>query len=137
VCHTTAGGTPDVAPALGAAQQSELPNAQTAHRHRPSPSGPRSAIESRTIVFFLAGLFFLVVAVKKMKEAGEILTETGNRNRNMRKQHLFPNVSETRSRNTKEKPIAGKISSSSSSLLSTLKIATRQKVGGSTVTGHT
>ena len=34
-------------------------------------------------------------------------TVTGNRNRNIRKQHLLPNVSETRSRNTKGKPIAG------------------------------
>jgi hypothetical protein len=60
-------------------------------------------------LFLMAGLFFLGShGKKKSKEVGwgEILTETGNRNRNIRKQHLFPNVSETRSRNTKEKPIA-------------------------------
>ena len=35
------------------------------------------------------------------------VTETGNRNRNIFKQHLFPNIPGTRFRNTKEKPIAG------------------------------
>ena len=60
--------------------------------------------------FLMAGLFFLGShGKKKSKEVGggEILTETGNRNRNIRKQHQFLNVSETRSRNTKDNPIAG------------------------------
>ena len=52
VCCTTAGGAPDVAPALGVAQQSELPHTQTTHRHHSSPCGPWSALESRTIVVF-------------------------------------------------------------------------------------
>jgi len=53
----------------------------------------------------LARLFFLTVTVKKegSRGVGGILTETGNRNRNIRNQQLFPNVS--RSRNPKEKPI--------------------------------
>jgi hypothetical protein len=42
-----------------------------------------------------------------IREGGGILAETGNRNRNKGKQHLFPNVPETRSGNTKGKPIAG------------------------------
>jgi len=45
-------------------------------------------------------------------EGRGILTETGKRNRNIRKQHLFPNISETRSRNTEGKPIAEIISNS-------------------------
>jgi len=108
VCRTTAGGVPDVAPALGVVQQSELPHAQTAHHHRSSPCGPWSAVESRKSVFFLAGLFYFYSHGKKGRKlgGGGTLTETGNRNKNIRKQNLFPNVSETRSRNTKEKPIA-------------------------------
>ena len=52
--------------------------------------------------------FFCSRGKKKGRKqgGGKFLTDTGNRNRNMRKQHLFPNVSETRSRNTKEKAIA-------------------------------
>ena len=51
VCRTTTGCAPAVAPALGVAQQSELPHAQIAHRHRPSPCGPCNAVETRTRVF--------------------------------------------------------------------------------------
>jgi len=56
-------------------------------------------------IFFFGGTYFIVVTERKeVGGGGAILTETGNRNRNIRKQYLFPNVSETRSRNTKEKP---------------------------------
>jgi len=47
------------------------------------------------------------VQKKRGKLGGrEFFTETGNRNRNIRKQHRFPNVSKIRSRNTQEQPIA-------------------------------
>jgi len=54
--------------------------------------------------FFFGGTYFILVTERKEVGGGggAILTETGNRNRNIRKQYLFPNVSETRSRNTKE-----------------------------------
>jgi len=74
-----------------------------------SPCGPWNAVETRTRDSLFGGTFFLSHGQKKegSRERGKILTETGNRNRNKRKQHLFPNVSETRSRNTKENPITG------------------------------
>jgi len=78
------------------------------NRHCPSPCGPWSAVESRSIVFFWRE-FFCKSRVKKKEGrggGGEILTETGNRNRKIRKQHLFPNFCETRSQNIKKKTIA-------------------------------
>ena len=62
-------------------------------------------------LFFFGRTFLFVVTVQKKEEGRKEVRGGGisyrNRNRNIRKQHLFPNVSETRSRNTKEKPIAG------------------------------
>jgi len=57
---------------------------------------------------FFGGTFFLSHDQRKegSRWGGRILTGTGQRNRNIREQHLFQYVSGTRSRNTKGKPIA-------------------------------
>jgi len=54
------------------------------------------------LFFFVAGIFW--VTVKEKKEVRESLREQGTGKRN-REQRLFPNVPETRSRNTKGNPI--------------------------------
>ena len=88
----------------------------------PFPCGPCSAVEKNS--FFLAGLKktlffwrnFFSHGKKKEGSRGGGIPETGNRNRNIRKQQLFHNFSETRTRfpmfpkhvpkTLKEKPIA-------------------------------
>jgi len=65
------------------------------------------ALKCRRIFIFLAGLSLFGVTVKERKEVGGGGGPYGNREQE-RKQHLFPNFSETCSRNTKENPIPGK-----------------------------
>ena len=67
VCRTTAGCAPAVAPALGVAQQSELPHAQTAHRHRHEciPLWPLECRGNTNTWFFVWRNFFFESRSKK------------------------------------------------------------------------